>query len=62
VCVVVASETTYPMSFDTPFAHRIQYFLVRPDDIFDTIVNRIEFAIGDDDGDLDDSLLFVVQT
>jgi hypothetical protein len=50
------------MRLDAPFAHRIQYCLVRPDDVFDSIVNTIEFAIGDDDGDLDDSLLFVVQT
>jgi hypothetical protein len=50
------------MSLDAPFAHCIQYFLVRPDDVFDTIVDGIKFAIGDDDGDLDDSLLFVVQT
>jgi hypothetical protein len=50
------------MRLDAPFAHRIQYCLVRPDDVFDSIVNRVEFAIGDDDGDLDDSLLFVVQT
>lgn len=60
--MVAASETTYPMSLDAPFAHRIQYFLVRPNDVFDSIVNRIEFAIGDDNGDLDDYLLFVVQT
>jgi hypothetical protein len=50
------------MRLDAPFAHRIQYCLVRPDDVFNSIVNRVEFAIGDDDGDLDDSLLFVVQT
>jgi hypothetical protein len=60
--VVVASGTTYPMRLDAPFAHRIQYLLVRPDDVFDPIVYGVEFAIGDDDGDLDDSLLFVVQT
>jgi hypothetical protein len=62
VCMVETSETTYPMRLDAPFAHRIQYCLVRPDDVFDPIVYGVEFAIGDDNGDLDDSLLFMVQT
>ena len=50
------------MRLDAPFAHRIQYCLVRPDDVFNSIIYGFEFAIGDDDGDLDNSLLFVVQT
>lgn len=49
------------MRLDAPFPHGVHHVLFRTDDIFDTLVHGSKFAVGDDDGDLDDDVLFMIE-